>query len=158
MAKKKQTTLRYSLKWAKSFCAEVAKGRTTKDIVEAWYPLKSPAYATVWAWKSKYGEFHDLMTQAYESKIMIWTDELETLSKETTPHFQTPAEYASYRDDRKCRIQALQFNLAKLAPLLHADYSQRTKVDVSGDAGPQIVVTSYATPASVTVIKPKRGK
>lgn len=148
MTKKK--TVRYSVRWAKSFCDEVAKGRTSREIVDEWYPLgKSPAYATVWMWKSKYGEFHALMTQAYESKIMIWTDELETLSKELTPHFQTPAQYASYRDDRKTRIQALQFNLAKLAPVLNSNYEKTGKINVTGDTAPQIIVTSYTTPSIV---------
>ena len=155
---KKKSGIRYSLKWAKEFCSEVGKGNTVKDIVDKWQPLgRSPAYQTVWSWRSKYGEFRTLLTEAYESKIMLWSDELEKLSKETTPMFDTPAQYASYRDDRKTRIQTLQYNIAKLAPVFNKEFTTSTKLDVKGIETPKIAVISYATP-DVSSKEPKGSK
>jgi hypothetical protein len=142
------TAARYSLKWAKEFSAEIAKGRTAKEVVAEWRPLgNSPAYATIWLWRAKYGEFAKLMTDAYEAKIMIWTDELEEISLAKTPQFNSPAEYASYRDDRRTRIDALKFSIAKLAPVFNKNFEKSSKVDVQGSSAPQIIVTSYATPS-----------
>ena len=145
---KNKTAIRYSLRWAKSFCNEIAKGKTVKSVIEEWREKgNAPAYSTFWLWETKYTELHDLLTAAFESCVMLWHDELQTLSLEKTPQFGSPAEYTAYREDKRTRIDVLKFSIAKIAPVLSSKYAKSSNLNVSGvDSAPQIVITSYATP------------
>ena len=150
--------IRYSSKWAKDFCLEVAKGRTVKEVIDELRPKgqdpKSPAYSTFWKWEAKHEELHRLLTSAYESCVMLWVDEIQTLSITPTPIFTDKNEFAAYREDKRMRVDVLKFSIMKLAPILSKKYEKTAKLDVSGmSMGPQVQVVTYATP-DVNVVNP----
>lgn len=146
----KKITVRYSKAWAAWFTDNmIEQDLDVKGMVNK-YPDKCPAYRTVFKWQDRHKEFDDMITYARECHVMNWSQELDDLTNAESPIFENKMEHMAFQADKRNRMDALKFKLAKIAPMLTTKYNTTKKVEQVGAAaqGPQIVVHQYHKPST----------
>lgn len=137
--------VRYSKAWAEWFSdVMIDKDLDVKGVVDR-YKKNCPAYRTVLRWQQAKNEFDILITAAREYQVMGWVQELDDITKTISPDLSGDA-YKTYQADKKNRMEALKFKIAKVAPMITEKYKSNTKqtIEHKGSSQPNIIVHSYA--------------
>lgn len=91
-------------------------------------------------------EFADKLNQAYSCYYMIKSSELDRLSTGLASELYPDAEFREAEAALKRRIDALKFDLGKMAPILSKRFDKTQKIELEGaNLGPQILIMDYST-------------
>jgi len=124
---------RYSKKLARFIADQVALGKTIADVCVENKGKVPSAPATIYRWQNKYPEFHDMITEAYNSFIFVKMGELEDLTTKSLDELFPDIDDRTLKlEARRTRLDALKFIIGKIAPVLSARWSPDQKLEVKG--------------------------
>lgn len=159
MSKKpKKETVRFNTTTKAFLLSQICEGLDVAEICRK-YPDKVPAAKTIYRKSIEDPKFAEEMNQAYSVLYMMRQAEFNHLSKvpasEAFPHL----EFREAEAALKRRVDALKFELSKLAPILSRRYEQKPQqVEHKLDKTPQFVVLNYSEKGQNEVdITPKKG-
>ncbi len=151
--------IRYSKKIAKFICDKLEEGMEITKIC-AKYP-DMPHAKSIYRWRRKIPEFKVQYDTARQTQCYLWMDEHEELSKMPPPSILDVMDEYGFTDttlgkiqlntimnQRRERISSLKFNIAKLAPKMVPELSD--KLTIEHENAPNINILNYSLPEGTT--------
>ena len=141
-------TSTYTKKTHKAICNDITNGVNFKASMEK----NGYSQSTGYKWMDKYPDFAEDVTKAFTYYFMTKHSELDEWRQKKSESFPQ-MDWREAEAFIKRNIQALQFELAKLAPVLTEKYksSQKVNMEHSGQVE-KIEIVSYAMPDTVEKI------